>query len=243
MIAIILAAGYATRMFPLTENFPKPLLKIKDKPIIEYMMDNLSEVKEISKVVIVTNQKYFKHFEEWTNNYPSKIPITLINDGTTSNDHRLGAIKDIQLVLNTENYEGDFMVLAADNLFSFKLKNFVEHFNKINESLIYIYHEPRVEKLRKTGVAEVRNNRLITFEEKPENPKSSFAVPPFYIYKEEVIPLINEYIKLGLPSDSPGSLLSYLVNKIRIGTYPMDGKRLDIGDLETYLLVKDIYPF
>lgn len=235
MICIILAAGYATRMYPLTENFPKPLLPIKDKPIINYLIEDIH--KEVDKFIIVTNNKFYDIFNKWKNDLNYNIEI--IDDGSTNNENRLGAINDILFTLNKSNINDNIIILAGDNLLDFSLKEFINYFRKINKSCIMIHYEEDINKLQKTGVAEINNNKLIFMEEKPINPKSNLAIPPFYIYKKEDIPKIKNIKNYDM--DSPGNLVKYLLDKTEIYTMIMPGKRYDIGSIENYEIMKNKY--
>ena len=234
MKVIVLAAGYATRLYPLTENQPKPLLPVAGKPIIEHILDDLDHVSIIEEVFVVSNHKFIKAFEDWQKSYIFSKPVTIIDDGSTDNEHRLGAIRDIWLAIERHNIDEDILVLAGDNLFDFSLSGFINHYVEKKTDMIMVHAEENVEKLKKTGVAEVENGHIISFEEKPDQPKGRHAVPPFYIYKAETLPLIKTYIDNGNPADAPGSLIAWLCRRKTVSAYAMPGKRYDIGDLPSY---------
>lgn len=238
MKCLILAAGYATRLYPLTENFPKPLLKVKDKPILDWLIEDLNSTNKIDEYYIVTNHKFYNHFISW-NAYSN---VTIIDDGTTTNETRLGALRDIVLVLKKENIIDDLLIMAGDNLLDFSLKNFIDYQEKTKTSVVFRTYLDDVNKLRKTGVATINENDVITsMEEKPEEPKSNWAIPPFYIIKKEDLEYVYNAINDGVKSDAPGSFIAYLVSKTQVHAYLMDGKRYDVGTIETYEQINNTY--
>lgn len=235
MITILLAAGYATRLYPLTKNQPKPLLPIQDKPIIEHILDDVAEIPGMEGIVVVSNHKFIDHFEQWKRNYPCSIPISLVDDGTTSNDHRLGAIRDIQLAIAQHNIATDVLVLAGDNVYDFSLQGSVSSFEGAGYDTIMVHREDEVAKLQKTGVAEVdASGFVVSFAEKPLVPKGVHAVPPFYMYREDTLPLFDQYLNEGNNPDAPGNFIAWLCQRRRVKAYPMPGRRYDIGDMASY---------
>jgi len=235
MKAIILAAGYATRLYPLTENMPKPLLPLGEKVILEYILDDIKKIKEIDEIIIVTNHKFIRHFQEWKTGYFCSIPIFLLDDGTIANENRLGAIRDIQLVIDQKLLQDDILVLAGDNVFDFTLNDLITYFFSVNNDCIMIHEETNIEKLKKTGVAEISNDfTVVSFKEKPAEPNSFYAVPPFYIYKKETLPLFGKYLSEGNNSDAPGNFIEWLCKQKKVMAYHMNGRRYDIGDIVSY---------
>lgn len=239
MINVILAAGYATRMYPLTENFPKPLLKIGDKTILDRLMDDVDPMEEVTAHVVVTNHKFADIFDDWEKASTYKKPITIIDDGSTTNENRIGAVRDLLLAMgkiNEKNSANDgIMVLAADNVLDFSLKGFVEYFREKQTSLIMCHYEESVPALQRTGVVCLDDdNKVLLMEEKPEVPKSNWAVPPFYIYAPQDYELISHCIENGCGFDAPGNLAHYLCEKSVMHAWKMPGSRLDIGNLEIY---------
>ncbi|MBQ0036593.1 MAG: nucleotidyltransferase family protein [Firmicutes bacterium] len=231
MKCLILAAGYATRLYPLTENFPKPLLDVKGKPIIEWLIDDLNNLGVIDEYYLVTNHKFYEHFVSW-NKYPN---LKVIDDGTLTNETRLGAVKDIDLVIKNENINDDLLIMAGDNVLDFSLKNFIEYQKDKNMSSVMRFYQDDINLLRKTGVAEINKEDVITsMEEKPNEPKSNWTIPPFYIISKQDLKYINEAIKDGINVDAPGSFIAYLAKKTKVYAHLMDGHRIDIGDLDTY---------
>lgn len=242
MKAIILAAGYATRLYPLTENMPKPLLPIGGKPILEHILNDVCSIPAIDEVIVVTNHKFYQHFQEWKNAFRCRKPISLIDDGTMTNENRLGAIRDIQLAIEEKAIDEDILVLAGDNVYDFSLQGFTDFFLQKQHDCIMVHEEKDIVKLKKTGVAEVSGDyRVVSFEEKPDEPKSTFAVPPFYIYSKETLPLFSQYLDEGNNPDAPGNFVAWLCRKKDVYAYPMKGHRYDIGDLASYEEAKRLF--
>lgn len=240
MINVILAAGYATRMYPLTENFPKPLLVIKGKSILDRLMEDVDRMPEITRHIIVTNHKFVGHFEQWKQASSYTKPIDIIDDGSVDNDHRIGAVKDLLLAINQEHLSDDVMVLAADNILDFPLAGFVEFFREKDSSIIMTHYEPSIPALQRTGVVCLDDDRRVTLmEEKPVEPKSHWAVPPFYIYSKRDLPLILTCIENGCGFDAPGNLAHFLCERSVMHAWEMPGKRIDIGNIDTYNKLKD----
>ena len=232
---IIIAAGYATRLYPLTENFPKPLLKVGNRSILERILDDIDTIDDIEEHIIVTNHKFASIFEEWASSRKSVKPIQIIDDGTTSNENRLGAVNDLLLAIEKCNINDDIMVLAADNILSFSFQGFVDFFKEKDSSVIMFYKEPELKKLQRTGVISIDDNmRVLLMQEKPEKPVSEMAVPPFYIYKKDDLPLIKDCMNHGCGFDAPGNLAHYLVDRTDIYAWLMPGYRYDIGSLDSY---------
>lgn len=236
MKCLILAAGYATRLYPLTENFPKPLLKVGEKTILDWLVDDVSPA--ISEFIVVSNHKYARHFETWAAKKEQKI--TVVDDGTESNETRLGAVRDIALGL--EGNEDDVLVMAGDNVLDFSLLSFVEFFREKQASCVMTHEENRPEKQRKTAIITFDQNHLIdSYEEKPQIPKGNHAVPPFYCYRAEDAARIPEALRDGCGADAPGSFAAWLSAHALVYAYEMPGKRYDIGDAASYSQVQADY--
>ena len=240
MKCLILAAGYATRLRPLTDNFPKPLLEVGGKPILDWILDDLGSSAEVDGYIVVTNHRFASIFEKWADGRPEKI--TVVDDGTSTNETRLGAVKDIQFALEATGHKGDLLVIAGDNLLDFSLGKFVEYALGKGTSCVMRYFEPSEDRLHKCGVLEVDEKGLILgMEEKPSEPKSHWACPPFYYYTREDAARIPEAIDSGCGTDAPGSLVAWLSSKVPVHAMEMPGKRFDIGDLKSYEAVKEIF--
>ena len=237
MNALILAAGYATRLYPLTLNKAKPLLEVGGKPIIEWLLDNLADVPGLGTVYIVTNTKFASDFQNWANAYQGQHPkmtIKIINDGSKSDDDKLGAIGDINLVLMRENLSNeDLLVIAGDNLFQQPLRDFVNA-AKHSAATVAVHNVGNLEAMKKYGTVTVDKNGVITnFEEKPEKPKSTLAAVALYYYSREVLPLFTTYLAAGNNPDQPGLFLQWLYTRKPVNTFEIKGRWLDIGSKET----------
>lgn len=233
MKAIILAAGYATRLYPLTENFPKPLLKVGGKPILDWLVNDLSDV--IDEFIVVTNHKFAGHFQAW-----SREGIRVIDDGTESNETRLGAVRDIQLA--AQGIDDDVFVMAGDNVLDFSLVPFIRFAREKGTSCVMCHEENSLPALQRTAVIMVDENCLITsYEEKPKEPRGNLAVPPFYYYRKADLARIQEALDEGCGYDAPGSFAAWLSGKVPMHAWKMTGSRHDIGDMKSYEAVRDSY--
>ena len=277
MKCIIIAAGYATRLYPLTENFPKPLLKVGKKAILDWLVDDLAETAEtvetaeasaaaqakgpadelagsadeaaglatgaaplIEEFVVVTNHRFYPHFLKWAESKPQKI--TVLDDHTETNETRLGAVRDIWYAVEQLHIDEDCAVMAGDNVLDFSLQGFLRYAKESGTSCIMCHEENSLEALRKTGVITFDENHLITsYEEKPQEPKGNHAVPPFYYYRAEDLKRIPEALEHGCNFDAPGNFAVWLSAHSPMHAYVMPGKRYDIGDLQSYEHVQEIF--
>ena len=251
MKCLIIAAGYATRLYPLTENFPKPLLKVGDKAILDWLIEDLDKTGLIDEYVVVSNHKFAPIFEDWASvrhsrpdreSRASRDAIRIVDDGTSTNETRLGAVRDMELGIKTCDIDDDLLVMAGDNLLSFSLAGFVDYFAAKGTTCIMRYYEPDKSKLHKSGVAEVdAEGRILSMEEKPAEPKANWCCPPFYIIKKEDLPLVSKAITSGCGVDAPGSFIAWLCQQVPVHAWEMPGRRFDIGNLESYEEVKKIF--
>lgn len=240
MKCLILAAGYATRLYPLTENFPKPLLKVQDKTILDWLLEDIDGASVVDQYIVISNHKFAHHFKAWADHH--KLPITVLDDGTESNETRLGAVRDIQFAIEELGLKDDLLVIAGDNLLDFSLQSFIHYFQKKQTTCIMRYWEESEAKLHKTGVAVVdEQDRIVEMEEKPAEPKSHWCTPPFYIYKASDVGLVKTGIENGCGVDAPGSFIAWLSGQTAVHAYEMPGKRYDIGNLESYEQVQREY--
>ena len=232
---IVIAAGYATRLGELTKNFPKPLLKIGENTILGRMLDDIDRIPEIDEHIIVTNHKFAGIFADWATSYPSSKKITIVDDGTETNETRLGAVCDLLFAMEKLQIDDDMLVVAADNLLFFSFSEFVEFAKQKGTSCIMCHEQPSIEKLQRTGVVELDENmRVLGMEEKPQVPKSHWAVPPFYIYLKKDLDLVRHSVENGCGKDAPGNLAHYMVENTFLHAWPMSAGRFDIGSLDTY---------
>ena len=245
---IVIAAGYATRLGELTKNFPKPLLKIGEKSILDRMLEDIDQIQEIDEHIIITNHKFAPIFEKWKDEDGRwNKPITIVDDGTETNETRLGAVCDLLLAINGGNQivngqsvnrqplDDDLLVVAADNLLFFSFQEFVDFAKEKGTSCIMCHEQPSVEKLQRTGVVELDENmRVLGMEEKPQVPKSHWAVPPFYIYLKKDLDLVRHAVENGCGKDAPGNLAHYMVEHTTMHAWTMSAGRFDIGSIDTY---------
>lgn len=240
MKCMILAAGYATRLYPLTENFPKPLLKVGEKTILDWLIDDIEKSKAVDEYVVISNHKFSKIFGDWAKD--KKYKITVVDDGTVTNEGRLGAVKDIEFAIEKCKIDDDMLVIAGDNVLDFSLTKYIDYILKKKSSCTMRYYEESEKKLQKCGVLEIDgNDRIVNMEEKPQNPKSHWCCPPFYYYAKEDARKVKDAIKEGCGVDAPGSFIAWLCKKTEVYSMEMPGKRYDVGNLESYEKIKSEY--
>ena len=240
MKCLILAAGYATRLYPLTENFPKPLLEVGGKTILDWLVDDIAATGFCDGFVVISNHKYAHHFEAWA---PGKnLPITVLDDGTVSNETRLGAVRDIELAIKELSLSEELFVIAGDNLLDFSLSSFLEYARAKGGSAIMRYFEPERAKLLKCGVVTVDEvDRVTKMTEKSPTPETNWCCPPFYFYSVEAVGLVSEAISDGCGVDAPGSFIAWLAERSPVYAMEMPGSRFDVGNLESYEKIKKEY--
>jgi len=240
MKCLILAAGYATRLYPLTENFPKPLLKVGEKTILDWLVDDIAAAGLVDEYVVISNHKFAHHFEEWATT--RKEQISVVDDGTETNETRLGAVRDIQFAIDALKLDDDMLVIAGDNVLDFSLTHFIRYADSKQSSAIMRYFEPVEAKLRKCGIVEIdSDDKIISMEEKPAEPKSHWCCPPFYYYTKADAQRIPQAIESGCGVDAPGSFIAWLATQTTVYAMEMPGSRYDIGNLESYNEVSSIY--
>ena len=240
MKCLILAAGYATRLYPLTENFPKPLLDVGGKTILDWLVDDIHTAGLVDEFVVISNHKFTHHFDKWA--ATKEIKVTVVDDGTDSNETRLGAVKDIQFAIDQLGLDDDMLVIAGDNVLDFSLTKFLAYAKERNASCIMRYYEPEAKKLTKCGVVEIdENDRIVSMEEKPAAPKSHWCCPPFYYYTRQDAKLVAKGIEAGCGTDAPGSYIAWLCTQTLVFAMEMPGRRFDVGNLESYNKIKEEY--
>jgi len=232
MDAIILAAGYATRLYPLTKNIPKPLLNVAGRPIIEHIIKKLESLNEIDKIYIVTNDRFEQHFKKWLAGFDAGKFIEIINDGTASNDDRLGALGDIHYTIIKKSLNDDLIIVAGDNLFELSLKDVSNFFKKRKSNVIILHDVKDYELARNYGIVEVEGDVIINFEEKPLNPKSTLASTGIYLFPKKTLHLIKKYIAQGNNPDKTGSFIEWLHKREAVYSYITDKKWYDVGSIE-----------
>ena len=243
MKCVLLAAGYATRMYPLTLNFPKPLLEIKGKTILDWMVDDLVSGGKISQYIVISNHKYLPHFDKWAASKRLQgLDVVVLDDGSTDNDNRLGAVKDIEFAIEKLSLDDDLLVLAGDNVMDFSFNSFVAYYEQKQTTCIMRYRVPGLKGPCKFGVATVdENGKVLNMVEKPQVPESEWAVPPFYIYKRSDLGLFAKGIASGCKTDAPGSFIEWLCKQTPVHAFEMPGQRFDVGSIEGYEKIKTEY--
>lgn len=237
MKCLILAAGYATRLYPLTENFPKPLLKVGDKTILDWLIDDIRSSGIVDEFAVVTNHRFAPIFREW-----APVGVTIVDDGTSTNETRLGAVKDIQFAIESLALDDDLLVIAGDNVLDFSLVKFIDYARTKGTSCIMRYFEPDEARLHKCGIVETdANDRVLSMEEKPAQPRSHWCCPPFYYYTKADARLVARGIEAGCGTDAPGSYIAWLCTQTNVHAMEMPGSRYDIGNLESYRTVCETY--
>ena len=235
MQAIVLAAGYARRLSPLTDNCPKALLPVRGVPLLDYVMSKVFAVPGIEAVTLVSNHRYIAHFENWLRWRRPPVPIRLLDDGTLANETRLGGIGDLRLAVDRHDVRDDALVLASDNLFAADLAQMVAFARERRGDCVIVRRLDDLKAQQRTGIAVLDgNSRLVEFQEKPQQPKTNLAVPPIYVYRRESLRLLGEYLDGGNNPDSPGNFLGWLCGRQPVFGWRCDGEIWDIGNLGQY---------
>ena len=237
MKLIVLGAGYATRLYPLTLNQPKPLLPVAGKPMMEHVLDNLITISAIDEIYVVTNAKFVQHFEDWAAGYHgggAARRITIINDQSTDDSNKLGAIGDIHLVINKAQLDDDVIVVGGDNLFSQDLEEFGNYCRGQAAPVLGVYDVGDLDEIKKYNAIEIdESDRITFFEEKPAHPKSTLTGIALYYYPRAVLPLIGQYIEEGNNPDQPGRLVQWMYPRTPFYVWRVPGIWFDVGSKET----------
>jgi glucose-1-phosphate thymidylyltransferase len=237
MKVLILAAGYATRLYPLTLTQPKPLLPVAGKPMIEYVLDNIAPIGGIDRVYVVTNEKFAGHFQRWSEGYSgakSKLEFTIVNDHSTDDRNKLGAIGDMHLVLKQEKVDDDLIVVAGDNLFSQSLEDFGAVCREKKAPVLAVYDVGSLEEIKKyNSITLDATGKITFFEEKPKTPTSTLTGIALYYYPKSVLPLIHQYMTEKNNPDQPGRLVQWMYQRTPVYTWRVPGIWFDIGSKES----------
>ncbi len=234
MKALVLAAGYGTRLYPLTRDRPKPLLEVGGTPILDLIVEKIKEVPEVEEIVLVSNDKFYQKFCNWADSAGADLPVTVLNDGTTQDGKRRGAIGDIKFVVEEAEIDDDLLVLAGDNLFDFSLNDMVKTFKKTGENVIGVLDFEDESKLSKYGiVATDEQDEVTDFLEKPEEPPSSLVAMGMYLFPKKKLDLLEAYIKSGGNPDEPGWYVTWLVENDCVYAHRFEGLWFDIGDKDS----------
>lgn len=238
MKCILLCAGYATRLYPLTKNKPKTLLSVGGRPVLEWILEKVLSLRQVDEVFIVTNEKFYGQLKEWLSAFEKKTKGTkhleVVNDGTTSNENRLGGLGDLFFVLKKKSIEDDLLVIAGDNVFTFDLGEFIERCVAKRRTSIGLYDVLDLNEAKKLGIVDLDNGaRVVSFEEKPSKPKTTLSSIGIYYYPKEVLPSIEKYIAGSSKVDGPGFFVEWFCKKSDIYGFVFKGKWFDIGSFET----------
>lgn len=243
MKCILLCAGYATRLFPLTKNFPKALLEIEEgKPMLNYIVEKVEQIKEVDEIYLISNDRYYEHFDAWAKSNKFSKKVEVINDHTTSNDDRLGAIGDISYVINNKNINDDVIIIAGDNLFDYSLKDVISYYHTKQAPIVCSKELDDIDTLRRFAVAKLdENDRIVNLVEKPLHPESNIGVYATYIYPKEVLDVIRTYLEEGNNPDAPGYLVEYIYKMMPVYAYRFKGNCYDVGTHESLAEVRKLY--
>ncbi len=242
MKAIILAAGYATRLYPLTIDKPKALLPIGPKPILNYIVNEIETISDIDELIIVSNTKFYGNFVDWKESFDTRLKVTVLDDKTTDDSNKLGAVGDIGFAIDTLGIDDDLLIMAGDNIFTFKLKDYYNAYKSCDKDMILVKKIDDVEELKRMGnVIADNDGKVIAMEEKPANPKSNLAAFAAYIYKKDTVPLVKKYLEEGNNPDAPGFFPSWLYKQKTVMTYAFEGDCYDIGTPKSYEEVNKIF--
>ena len=235
MKAIILSAGYATRLYPLTKNTPKGLLPIGRKSILDFIVDQIETIKEIDEIFIISNHKFYENFYAWSKTRKTHLEITVLDDNTTDDTNKLGAIGDILYTIENGGIKEDVLIMAGDNFFTFELSDYIDFYKRVNADTILVKEINNIKELQRMGNAILDSNDIVVaMEEKPKAPKSNCAVFASYVYKKETLPLIKQYLDEGNNPDAPGFFPSWLHKIKPVYAYKFKGECYDIGTRESY---------
>lgn len=244
MKVLLLNAGYATRLYPLTENMPKSLLPLGKKLIIDYILDAIDSMKDVSEIILISNSKFASQFQDWADSLDrtNKAPISVLDDGTDSPDNMRGAIGDIKFAIDEKKIDEDICIMAGDNIFTYDVNDMYDFFRSKNADTLVAIYVPEKHQLQKLAVAILDDDgRILDMSEKPKEPKSNWGIYATYFYKRETIKMIDEYLSEGNSPDAPGNFPSWLYKKLPVYAYKAQGDCIDIGTLENYEKTKKEY--
>ncbi len=242
MKAIILAAGYATRLYPLTLHTPKALLPIGKKPIIDFIVEQMNTIDELDGIYVVTNSRFAKDFDAWAKATKSRLPITVLDDGTTDDSNKRGAIGDISFVIDEMRIDDDLMVIAGDNFFTYSLRDYVDYFRRKERDCVCVKVWEDEKTLSQFGIALLdEDGKVLEIEEKPEHPKSNTVVFAAYLYRRDTVPLFAAYLAAGNKPDAPGNFPAWLYRRKEVYAYTFEGECYDIGTPDSYREVCEIF--
>ncbi len=242
MKCLLLGAGYATRLYPLTRECPKPLLPVGGTPILQRICDAVNRVSGVDRIYVVTNHRFVSHYYTWLRGLKPPVPIEVFDDLTTSNDDRLGAVGDMDFVVRHAKIDDELLVIAGDNLFEFELADFVRFARERRGSAVAVKDVKSRERASLYGVVDVdKQGRINDFEEKPPQPASTLIAIAMYFFAKEHVPLIRQYLEAGHNKDAPGHYIAWLHQQVPVYAYPVRGEWYDIGDIDSYSRANEKY--
>ncbi len=245
MKVILLGAGYATRLYPLTRERPKPLLPVAGVPILQRICEQIFKAGVADRIYVISNHRFVSHYYNWLHDFKSHrqppVPIEIYDDMTLSNDDRLGAVGDIQFVIRNARIDDDLMIIAGDNLIQFDLKKPAEEAASRGSSVACLKDMKSKALVSLYGAVETdAEGRIIDFEEKPPKPRSTLVSIGVYVFAREHVPLVQRYLDEGHSKDQPGFYLQWLHKQIPVYGYVIDGDWFDIGDIDSYNKANEI---
>ncbi len=233
MKAVILCAGFGSKLYPITDDRPKQLLPVGDRPILDRIVDRLHPIHQLDQVYVVTNERFYPHFQSWFDEQEHELDLELVNDGSSTQSERLGAIRDIEYVIEEKNIQEDLLVIAGDNLLEFELTDFVSFFEEHGTAVgITEMGEREVDSYSIVETAE--DHRVIDFQEKPAAPRQSTISIGLYLFKHQHLIKIQEYLDGDRNPDEPGYLIQWLHRQVPVYGFRFDGPWYDIGDITSY---------
>lgn len=244
MKVLLLNAGYATRLYPLTENMPKSLLPLGKRLIIDYILDSIDELPDVSEIILISNSKFAGQFTVWAAslNRSGKAPITVLDDGTDSPDNMRGAIGDIKFAIEEKDIDEDICIMAGDNIFTYDINDMYKFFREKDADTLVAIYVPEKHQLQKLAVAILDDDgKILDMTEKPKEPKSNWGIYATYFYKKETLKLIDTYLAEGNSPDAPGNFPSWLYKRQPVFAFKAEGDCIDIGTLENYEKTKADY--
>ena len=246
MKGIILAAGYATRLYPLTKDRPKALLPVAGRPILDYIADEMDTIEALDQIIIISNHLFAGQFQAWADDRNARKqghPVVVLDDNSTDDNNKLGAIGDIQFVVDQLEIDDELLVIAGDNLFTYRLRDAWQAYAANGQDMILAKKMPPEEDLRRYAIATVNTDGIVTdLVEKPAHPKSDLAVFATYFYQHSTVPMIRDYLKEGNSPDAPGNFPAWLYTRKPVRVYLFDGICIDIGTPESYADVMTTFP-
>jgi len=231
--AIVLAGGFATRLYPLTQALPKPLLPVGGRPLISYIIEKLEKCDYIDEIIVSTNKRFEDHFRNWLEDLNCTKKVRIVVEDALDEKEKFGTIGALNFLINTQKIQNDCLIIGGDNLFDFEISDFVNYYRQVKKPVIALHDIKDLEKAKKFGVADVKDNKIVGFVEKPSEPPSSLVSTCCYIFPKDVLSLIPKYLDESKQRDAPGYFISWLKDKQEIHGFVFDNQWFDIGDMDS----------